>query len=644
MTTSPRRRPTGAPRPAPHQARLCLEPLEAREVPAALVGLTTANQLISIPSDNPTFSSGFPNPAISPPSTPTPITGLAAGERVVGIDFRPRTGQLYALAVDADGTGTNARLLTLTVFTVTGQPTTVTANQVGTFTVPVASPDARYGFDFDPATDLIRVINSADANFFLNPDNGGTAGGTSINPPGRSLDSAAHAPNFRGMIGSLFTTLYTIDAGAATLRRIGFPSGLNPNNGELSDVGPLGVPIDPNVPVGFDVGPLPGEVFAVFDGDPAAGLAVGLYSINLASGAATPLGLVGNGTIELSGLAVVPESSVAVGVVTPGLPADSFARLLVVGVGPLGPSARPGFPERIVPFVGYRGSLATAVADVNRDAVPDLVVAAATAGNNGHVKVFSGVDGSLLMSFFAFEGFAGGVLLAAGDVGGEPGGPGGLARPTGAADGFADVVVVAAGGGNGHVKAFSGRNGLLLGSFFSFPGFLGPVSVAVSDLDLDRGFFRDEIVVAAGSNGHVKAFNVDGSPFGGVSFFAFEGFFGPVNLAGGDVTGDGLGDIVAGSGASAGHLKVFSGRPGNPLVLSFVPAFPGQFGVSVGTTDASQDGRLDVAVGQLAGGLTDVPLVRFFDGLTGADVGAPIASFVRLGTANSGSFVSGGRA
>src|SRR4051794_21640801 len=78
MTTSLWRRLTVAPRGTSHKARLGLEPLEAREVPAAIVGLTTANQLISIPSDSPAQSSG---------SSPTAINGLAAGERVVGIDF-----------------------------------------------------------------------------------------------------------------------------------------------------------------------------------------------------------------------------------------------------------------------------------------------------------------------------------------------------------------------------------------------------------------------------------------------------------------------------------------------------------------------------------------------------------------------------
>ncbi len=46
----------------------------------------------------------------------TAITGLAANERVEAIDFRPATGQLYALGLTPNGSGTShdvARLFTL---------------------------------------------------------------------------------------------------------------------------------------------------------------------------------------------------------------------------------------------------------------------------------------------------------------------------------------------------------------------------------------------------------------------------------------------------------------------------------------------------------------------------------------------------
>src|SRR5688572_13280648 len=54
-------------------------------------------------------------------------------------------------------------------------------------------------------------------------------------------------------------------------------------------------------------------------------------------------------------------------------------------------------------------------------------------------------------------------------------------------------------------------------------------------------------------------------------------FNGGVRVAVGDINGDGAPDIVTGSGPSAGHVKVFSGRDGG-LVQSFLPYAGGSSG------------------------------------------------------------------
>src|SRR5262249_43998601 len=68
---------------------------------------------------------------------------------------------------------------------------------------------------------------------------------------------------------------------------------------------------------------------------------------------------------------------------------------------------------------GYTGGVFVASGDVNGDGLADLIVGADAGAPGGHVKVFSGRDGSLLMSFLAFPGFIGGVRVAAGDVNGD---------------------------------------------------------------------------------------------------------------------------------------------------------------------------------------------------------------------------------
>ena len=69
-------------------------------------------------------------------------------------------------------------------------------------------------------------------------------------------------------------------------------------------------------------------------------------------------------------------------------------------------------------FDGFSGGVNVASADVNGDGRADIVVATRT--GNSHVKVFSGLDGSLLQSFIAFDaGYTGGVSIAAGDLIGD---------------------------------------------------------------------------------------------------------------------------------------------------------------------------------------------------------------------------------
>jgi hypothetical protein len=86
-----------------------------------------------------------------------------------------------------------------------------------------------------------------------------------------------------------------------------------------------------------------------------------------------------------------------------------------------------------------------------------------------------------------------------------------------------------------------------------------------------------DIITGAGAGsvgGHVKAF--DGATGALIrSFFAYDGFGGGARVGSGDVTGDGVPDIItgAGPGAAGGHVKVFDGATG-ALVRSFL-AFDG---------------------------------------------------------------------
>jgi PKD domain/FG-GAP-like repeat/FG-GAP repeat len=206
----------------------------------------------------------------------------------------------------------------------------------------------------------------------------------------------------------------------------------------------------------------------------------------------------------------------------------------------------------------FQGGVFVAAGDVNGDHFADVVVGA-DAGAGPHVKVFDRHDQTLLSSFYAFAPqFTGGVRVAAGDVNG---------------DGYADVVTGAGPGGGPHVKAFSGKDGSVLDSFFAYaPQFTGGVFVAAGDVNGDPQGLAD-IVTGADKGGgpHVKVF--DGGNVGNLlqSFYAFAPqFTGGVRVAAGDVNGDGLADVVAAAGPGAGpHVKVFDSAPAGGTLASF---------------------------------------------------------------------------
>ena len=179
-------------------------------------------------------------------------------------------------------------------------------------------------------------------------------------------------------------------------------------------------------------------------------------------------------------------------------------------------------------------------------------------------------------------------------------------------DGVKDIVAAAGPGGGPHVKVFDGQNGNVIASFFAYdPGFAGGVNVAIGDVNGDGAI---DIITGAGAGGgpHVKAFALtfnggQAVPQEIVSFFAYDSNFrGGVSVASGNIDGLGADEIITGAGAGGGpHVKAFSRASNGTLntVSSFF-AYDSNFrgGVSVASGNIDGLGPEEIITGAGAGG------------------------------------------
>jgi hypothetical protein len=273
--------------------------LAAAVTPAAanerLYGLTFNNRIVSFMADAPEMI-----------LTSRSIMGLPMGESLTGLDVRPATGVLYTV-------GTSGTLYSLTP----GAGGYMAMAQPMLSVMPGGQP---YGFDFNPVPDRLRLVNAAGQNLRINTDTGATiADGMISSDTGMPMLVAAAYTNNRP--GATTTTLYALDAATDQLLR-----STNPNAGTYTGTNLMGMPFGPlgfafttDNAVGFDISGRTGTAFANIDSL--------LWTIDLATGAGTALGIVGAGPLRsIATTGVVPE---------PGTWA-----LLVAGFGLMGASIR----------------------------------------------------------------------------------------------------------------------------------------------------------------------------------------------------------------------------------------------------------------------------------------------------------------
>lgn len=250
-------------------AAASLAPATAAELLAG-IGMSGGNNiLVTFPSDDPMDISKVK------------IKGLQKKEKILGIDVRPLNGQIYAL-------GSTSRLYVIN--RETGMATAVSP-------VPLnpAVAGTSISFDFNPTVDRIRIMTDAGQNLRAHPDTGAVV---SIDA---SLAYAGGDPGFAAVpdvTACAYTNSDNDPATGTMLYDIDSTRGIlvlqdPPNNGTLNTVGPIGVDFT-NV-AGFDIAVSTGTAYAslvVKDGK-KKNLRASLFTINLATGAATELGKIG---------------------------------------------------------------------------------------------------------------------------------------------------------------------------------------------------------------------------------------------------------------------------------------------------------------------------------------------------------------
>ncbi len=281
------------------------------------------------------------------------------------------------------------------------------------------------------------------------------------------------------------------------------------------------------------------------------------------------------------------EFSGGVRVATADFNGDGFEDY-VLGSGPGGPSTVRILDGRTgatlfnaTPFeLSFTGGVYVAAGDLNGDKTADLVVTA-DVGGGPRVLVYSGVGFKQVGDFFGIDdpNFRGGARPAIGDINN---------------DGIGDLVIAAGFGGGPRIAGYVGPS--VFGAsgtnpptkafldFFAFePSLTNGVFVAVGDVNGD-GF--GDVIAGGGPGGgpRVSAFSgeqlIAGVRSTIANFFAGDpANRGGIRLTVEDFQGDGIDDLITGSGDAAGtKVTVYPlntlGSSGTPPVLTAFDAFP----------------------------------------------------------------------
>jgi hypothetical protein len=253
---------------------------------------------------------------LATPGNVTPIGFFSGATNLIdGLDFRVSNGLLYGY--------NSAQNVIVTI-----DPNTAVTTFVSNPTTAANTSDL--GVDFNPVPNLLRLVTTVGQNLRISVDSGTTNVDTTLayaagDPSAlgiTNINEVAYTNN--DLDPGTGTQIYYIDYGHDVLATVIPPT--SPNTGPITTVGPLGV--DSLAFTGFDIFTSAlGENTAYAVLSPPVG-PEGLYTIDLGTGAATPVGNFGNLNFVI-GLAITPVTVAAV-------PEPASMALLALGAGLVG--------------------------------------------------------------------------------------------------------------------------------------------------------------------------------------------------------------------------------------------------------------------------------------------------------------------
>jgi hypothetical protein len=145
------------------------------------------------------------------------VSGIESGDQLMAIDFRPATGQLFAMS-------RNSRLYIIDV------QTGATSGPIGDDAFSPEVYGTFVGFDFDPVMDRIRLVTDLGQNLLIDPATGATAKvDAPLNPGTPFVVGSAYTNSKKG---ARSTELYGLDLSTQKLVKQG-------NDGKMTSIGSL---------------------------------------------------------------------------------------------------------------------------------------------------------------------------------------------------------------------------------------------------------------------------------------------------------------------------------------------------------------------------------------------------------------------